>query len=281
MHFKKNSTESFWLDVDVDLDLAKCRVHPYPVKFKSSPPWQALSAVLTLRSIKCTGLIGKEKRISSALPPPVPLLRARLSVAFFLEGWGQCTRGDGGERRRVTHQRPRTRTRRNTARVKKADEKTNTALCSGSAEVLIRERSEARGRREPPAVAAPSDALSRDLGHRGNRRVSVSRVTARKPRCGRGCDGGTATANDLLLIGSSGLGGHLLEMACGGTSLEAFEKRSWRIRRCRCTPPSPAELCERFSLWWSREAIFLSRRLKIVKSPWEKDEKEEFLIHHS
>lgn len=50
-------------------------------------------------------------------------------------------------------------------RVKKADEKTNTALCSGSAEVLIRERSEARGRREPPAVAAPSDALSRDLGH--------------------------------------------------------------------------------------------------------------------
>lgn len=38
-------------------------------------------------------------------------------------------------------------------------------------------------------------------------------------------------------------------------------------------PPPPAELCERFSLWWSREAIVLSRRLKIAK--WENDEKEE------
>lgn len=179
MHLKKKKVSILlkvfdWMWMLI-LDLAKCRVHPYQVKFKSSQPCPALSAVLTLRSIKCTVLIGKEKRISSALPPPVPLLRARLSVAFFLEGWGQCTRGDGGERRRVTHQRPRTRTRRNTGRVKKADEKTNTALCSGSAEVLIRERSEARGRRSPPAVAAPSDALSRDLGHWGNRRVSVSR----------------------------------------------------------------------------------------------------------
>lgn len=51
------------------MDLVKVRGRSCQVKFKRSQTRHALNDVLTLRSIKYVGLIGKEKRISSALPP--------------------------------------------------------------------------------------------------------------------------------------------------------------------------------------------------------------------
>lgn len=141
--------------------------------------------------------------------------------------------------------------------------RTNT-LCSGRFWLERRARREDAASRRPCPLhlilwAGTWDTEGTGGGH--------SAAAARKLRCGRGCDGGTAPANDLLLIDSSGLSGHLLEMACGGTSL-SFSKASssWRslepkMRRCRCADAPSAELCERFTLSWWREA---SRRLQTV-----------------